>query len=218
MTIKILIVDDHSVLRSGLVMLLNAQEDIQVIGEAKCASEAIKLLQSIEPNVIILDINLPDKNGMKLAEEIIAEYKSPKILFLTMHDEAEYIGKVLQIGGAGYILKNAADNELIDAIRAVYRGEFVLYRGLKEKVAQQIREKRNKNSRILPEIQFTKRENDVLRLVALGYTHQEIADKLFLSIKTVETHKSNIMDKLKTKKRSDLVKYALQNGIIKQGD
>lgn len=218
MKIKIIVIDDHTVLRSGLTMLLNSQEDMEVIGEAGCASQALSVLKEVKPDIILLDINLPDKNGMELAEDIIETYRNPKILFLTMHDEAEYIGKVLQIGGAGYILKSAADKELLDAIRAVYRGEFVLYKGLKENVAQQLRDRNKKHESSFSEVQFTKRELDVLRYVALGYTHQEIADLLFLSIKTVESHKAHIMDKMRTKKRSDIVKYALEHGIIKPGD
>ncbi|OEF96471.1 response regulator transcription factor [Desulfuribacillus alkaliarsenatis] len=217
MAIKILVVDDHTVLRSGLVMLLNAQTDMEVVGEAGCSSEARKKIENLEPEIVLLDINLPDMNGMKLAEELIAENGHLKILFLTMHDEPEYVGRVLQIGAAGYILKSAADQELLNAIRAVYNGEFVLYKGLKENIAQQVR-KRTKGTEKLVEAQLTTREQEVLRYVALGYTHQEIANKLFLSVKTVETHKAHIMEKMKTKKRSDLVKYALNNEIIKSGD
>ncbi|OEH86625.1 hypothetical protein BHU72_10235 [Desulfuribacillus stibiiarsenatis] len=216
MTIKILVVDDHTVLRSGLAMLLNSQDDMEVIGEAGTAFEATALVAKLQPDVVLMDINLPDKNGMDLSAEIISVYGNIKILFLTMHDEAEYIGKVLQIGGAGYILKSAADKELLDAIRAVSRGEFVLYKGLKENVANQLMNKKQKAS--IQEVSLTKREADVLRLIALGYTQQEIADQLFVSIKTVESHKSNIMEKMNTKKRSDLVKYALEHDIIKVGE
>ncbi|WP_051321410.1 response regulator transcription factor [Chrysiogenes arsenatis] len=212
--IRILIVDDHAVIRSGLAMLLSAQSDMEIIAEASNAAETRAILKHSRPDIILLDVNLPDQNGLELAEDILRQYGLLKILFLTMHDEPEYVGRALQIGASGYILKSAADTELIDAVRAVYSGEFALQKGLRENIARRTARKLRTSDSVPPVASLTKRELEVLRLVALGYTQQEIAEELGVSSKTVETHKSNIMEKLNTKKRSTLVKYALAHGII----
>lgn len=212
--IRVLIVDDHAVIRSGLAMLLGAQADIEIIAEASNAAETRAILTRSRPDIVLLDVNLPDQNGLELAEDILRQHGLLKILFLTMHDEPEYVGRALQIGASGYILKNAADTELIDAVRAVYSGEFALQKGLRENIARRTARKPRAGDGIPPVASLTKRELEVLRLVALGYTQQEIAEELGVSSKTVETHKSNIMEKLNTKKRSTLVKYALAHGII----
>nr|WP_246347354.1 response regulator transcription factor [Desulfurispira natronophila] len=197
-------------------MLLNAQGDMTILAQAGSAAEAMELLKQVKPDLIILDINLPDKNGMELAEGILRKYGLVKVLFLTMHDEPEYVSRVLEIGASGYMLKNAADTELINAIRSVMHGEFALHRGLTDNIARQKYRKFSKENIAVapPKASLSKRESEVLCLITLGHTQQEVADQLGISIKTVETHKSNIMDALGTRKRSDLVKYALAHGLI----
>lgn len=212
--IRILIVDDHAVIRSGLAMLLGAQADIEIVAEASNAQETRAILERTRPDIVLLDVNLPDQNGLELAEDILRQHGLLKILFLTMHDEPEYVGRALQIGASGYILKSAADTELIQAVRLVYNGEFALQKGLRENIARRTARKSRIAEGLPPVASLTKRELEVLRLVALGYTQQEIADELGVSAKTVETHKSNIMEKLNTKKRSTVVQYALAHGII----
>ncbi len=214
--ITILIVDDHAVLRTGLKLLLESQADMEIIGETGSGIEALKLAKELKPRVILLDLSLEDLNGIDILSELKAIDPSIKILVLTMHDDEGYLHKVLEGGGDGYILKKAADIELITAIRAVNRNEVFLDPSLTRAVLKNIYNTHRQESADgeKKEEILSNREKEVLRLVALGYTNKQIAKELVVSIKTVESHKARIREKLNMSYRSDLVKYAIQKGLI----
>lgn len=217
--IRIVIADDHSVVRAGLRYLINAETDMQVVGEAGDGDEALKLTRELRPDILLLDISMPFCNGFTVVERIAAEMPLVKVLVLSMHEDCEYVEKALAAGAAGYIIKRAADNDLITGIRVVSQGGVFIHplvarflvdalqKGAKGKGhPDKNSEKRNTH--------LTSRETEVLRLVALGYTNQEIAEALGLSVKTVESHKGNISWKLNLTSRAELVRYALQQGLI----
>ena len=219
--IRVLIADDHAVLRAGLRMLLDAQLDMTVVGEAETADQAIAMDVELCPDVVLMDLTLPscagDASGGPAGLEAIRRIKAgrpgARVLALTMHDDEGYVRAVLEAGGAGYVLKRAADTELLSAIRAVWQGGTYLHpehmRTLLEEPAAEPEPKTDDAYERLSE-----RERQVLRLVALGHTSQQVADMLYLSVKTVETYKARGMNKLGLKGRAALVRYALQRGIL----
>lgn len=216
--IKLLLVDDHAVFRAGLKMLLNAQPDMEVVGEAASGEEALRKIREIRPELALIDITMPGMGGLEAIERIKADFPSVKVLVLTMHDDEGYLRQVLRAGGSGYVLKKAADTELLSAIRAAYRGEVFLHPAHAKAVVEELILKRS--PREGPGRReyggLSPREQEVLKLVALGYTNQQIADKLFVSVKTVEVHRAHIMEKLNLRSRVELVRYALQKGILKK--
>ncbi|RJX23700.1 MAG: DNA-binding response regulator [Dethiobacter sp.] len=214
--IGILIVDDHAVLRTGLRLLLDSQKDMEIIGETGSGMEALGMAADLKPRVILLDLSLDDINGLEILSELKAIDPYIKVLVLTMHDDEGYLHKVLEGGGDGYILKKAADIELITAIRAVNRDEIFLDPSLTRAVLRSIYNSNNRDAQEHSgdEDILSNREKEVLKLVALGYTNKQIADQLVVSIKTIESHKARIREKLNMNYRSDLVKYAIQKGIL----
>lgn len=213
--IRLLLADDHAVLRAGLRVLLNAQPDMEVVGEAGDGHEAVYKARELKPDIILLDITMPGKGGLEVIAEIIEENPGIKVLVLTMHDDESYLKKVLKSGASGYVLKKVADTELLSAIRSIARGEMFLDSSMARVLVSELFSKTSVTAEN-ESVPLTEREKEVLRLIALGYTNQEIATHLVLSIKTVETHKARIMDKLGLRKRSELVRYALKKGIITQ--
>jgi two-component system response regulator NreC len=213
--IRLLIADDHTVLRAGLTMLLNAQPDIEVVGEATDGREAVEKARALRPDVVLMDITMPGVGGLEATKQICRALPKTKVLVLTMHDDESYLKQFLQAGAAGYVLKKAADTELTDAIRAVYRGDVFVYPSLTKALLNDYlgtpsaAQKEEEEKELLSE-----REREVLKLIALGYTHQQIADRLYLSIKTVETYKTRLMEKLNLRGRADLVRYALSRGWL----
>ncbi|HBV86058.1 response regulator [Desulfosporosinus sp.] len=209
--IRLLLADDHAVLRSGLKMLLNSQKDMVVIGEAKSGLEAITQGKELNPDIVLLDISMPGMSGLEALEKI-RKNSSAKVLMLTMHADEKYLQEALQVGASGYVLKQAADTELLQAIRDVAKGEIYLDSHLAQNLVKSIylSERESKHSDSV----LTEREKEVLKLVALGYTNKEIAESLQVSVKTVETHKSRMMEKLRCRKRSDLVRFAIDNGYV----
>ena len=209
--IRLLLVDDHTVLRSGLRMLLDANSDMLVVGEADSGEEAIRKVKQTNPDIILLDISMPGMGGIEALERI-KQISEAKILMLTMHADEEYLKEGLQAGASGYVLKQAADSELIGAIRKVADGQVYLDSGMAQSLLTAIYNpsgnKSNTNSAL------TDREREVLKLIALGYTNKEIGEILVVSVKTVESHKTKIMEKIKCKKRSEMVRYAIENGYI----
>ena len=220
--IRVLIADDHAVLRAGLRMLLDAQLDMTVVGEAETADQAIALDVELCPDVVLMDLTLPSgagspsggPAGTEAIRRIMAGRPGARVLALTMHDDEGYVRAVLEAGGAGYVLKRAADTELLSAIRAVWQGGTYLHpehmRMLLEDPTAEPEPRTDDAYERLSE-----RERQVLRLVALGHTNQQVADMLFLSVKTVETYKARGLDKLGLKGRAALVRYALKRGILK---
>lgn len=214
--ISIILADDHAVLRSGLRLMLNSQEDLEVIGEAENGEQAIRLCREKQPDIILLDLNMPGLSGLDAIEDIKRDNPGTKILVLTMHDDEGYLKRVLKSGCSGYILKRAADVELISAIRAVYRGELFVDPSLVKHLVNDFigTKDPDEQSHVKTAGALSERENEVLKLIALGYTNKQIADELYLSVKTVETHKSKIKEKLNIRSRSDLVRYAMQKGLL----
>lgn len=213
--IKLLLVDDHAVLRAGLKTLLNAQPDMEVVAEAGDGNEALCQFTESSPDVVILDISMPGLTGMEVTREIKKRNSEAKVLALTMHDDESYLHKMLRAGAIGYLPKKAADTELLDAIRATYRGESFIHSSMTAGFMLKFRHNESSNKlKIQDQKILSSRESEVLSLVAMGYTDQQIADKLFLSIKTVQTYKSRLKEKLNIKGRAELVRYAIQHGLL----
>lgn len=213
--LRILLVDDHAVLRSGLRLLIDNQADLQVVGEAGTAAEALGKVRALQPDIIILDLNMPGMDGLTAIPLLQQESPQSRILILTMHDDVNYLQGALRTGASGYILKKAVDTELLMAIQTVMRGETYVHSAMSEKLLQKIDTQTVAlKTQVDPWDSLSDRERDVLRLVALGYTNAEIASELFLSVKTVETYRTRGMEKLNLQTRAQLVKSALARGIL----
>lgn len=212
MIMKILIADDHAVLRSGLKMMLNSQEDMKVVAEASSDSETVMLSEKHQPDIILLDITMPKHGGIKTIPEIKKKSPSSRILVLTMHDDDSYLKDVLKAGGNGYIIKKAADTDLLSAIRAVFRGESYIDPSMTKHLIFDMfgsgDQEKDEGS------QLSQRETEVLKYMALGYTNKQISETLYVSVKTVETYKVRIKKKLNVSRRSELIKYAINTGLI----
>lgn len=212
--LRILLGDDHAVLRAGLRVLLNLEEDIEVVGEAADGEEVVEMVEKILPDLVLLDLTMPKLSGLECIERILEKHPTINILVLTMHDDDEYMKAVIRAGGKGYVLKKAADVELLSAIRTVSRGELYIYPPMAAALLYQmvgpqtpeIKEKKDKG--------LSEREREVLKYLALGHTNHDIAELLHISVKTVETYKTRVMEKLDLRKRAELVRYAMENGII----
>ncbi len=212
--IRVLLADDHAVLRSGLRALLNLEPDMEVVGEASNGREAIELGQTLKPDVIVMDISMPEMDGLAAAKAIHEIGIPCHIVILTVHAEEDYLFQTLQMGASGYVLKSSADTELMDAIRAAQRGEVFLYPSAVKKVlGEYLKGARGEGGKGALEA-LTNREKEVLKLTAEGFTNQEIAEKLVISPKTVDTYRQRIMEKLNLHHRSQLVQYALKTGLL----
>jgi len=216
--IRILIADDHVVLRSGLRRLLNEQPDIEVIGEANDGNEAITRTDELVPDVLLLDITMPGLGGIDTIRIVKARMPKVAILVLTMHEDEGHFIEALKAGASGYVPKKAADTELIAAIRAVNRGEVFIYSSFaKTMVTRMIHGESSYQEEAVDRYErLSQREQEVLKAVAQGYTNQQIANQLYLSVKTVETYKARIMEKLNLHGRAELVRFALQHGLLIQ--
>ena len=215
--IRLLVVDDHPVVRAGLRTLLSAQDDMDVVGEADDGRAAIERAVALEPDVVVMDITMKGMGGLEATQEITRRLPDTKVLVLTMHENEEYLRQLLEAGATGYVLKQAVDTELVVAIRAVQRGEVFLYSSFSRLLlGDLVQNDEAEQPASQPDSydRLSQREREVLRLVALGHTNQEIADRLYLSVKTVETYRSRVMDKLNLRSRSALVRYALQRGLL----
>lgn len=211
--IRVLLADDHAVLRGGLRLMLNGQPDMEVVGEAGNGLDTVSMTAELQPDVILLDLSMPLLDGLGVIEKLQDVANAAKILVLTMHDDEGYLQKVLTRGARGYILKRAADADLLAAIRAVDGGNVYIEPSM---VGALVKMAMKPPAPDPVRTDLSDREKDVLRLVAMGFTNRQIADKLVISIKTVETHRSNIKDKLGIKGRADLVRYALQHKLINE--
>ncbi|MBI2755210.1 MAG: response regulator transcription factor [Chloroflexi bacterium] len=211
--IRVLLVDDHAVLRAGLKALLNAEPDIEVIGEAADGVEAVERGEALRPDVIVMDIQMPRLSGLDATRALRAKNIDSKVLILTMHAESQYLLPLLEAGGSGYVLKSGADTELIEAIRTVYRGEVFLYPAATKLLVDGYLDRTTRDE--VPYDGLTEREREVLSLVAAGYSGTEIAQRLVISPKTVDTYRERIMQKLGMRHRYELVRYALRKGMLK---
>lgn len=212
MSAKLFIVDDHPVFRAGLKTILMSETDFEIIGEAQSGEEALQKLNEMEPDIIVMDISMPGKDGIETTKEIRKSNSKVKILLLTMFSDEAYLKEGLASGAQGYVLKRAVDTELINAIKIVLNGEHYIYPTLIPYLYKQADEKVEASETDKPHL--SQRETEVLKLIALGYTQREISEELFVSIKTVETYKTRIMEKIGATKRSRLVKYAIKHNLI----
>jgi two-component system, NarL family, response regulator NreC len=213
-TTRILLADDHAVLRSGLRLLLETQPDLQVVGEAATGTETLNMAETLQPNLILLDLSMPHIGGLDALPMLRQIVPSAHILILTMHDDAQYLRKAIQSGASGYILKKAADVELLSAIRAVLRGEMYVHPSMTKSLLEDLLPQSGDTTEKESWDSLSDREQEVLKLVALGHTSAEIAEQLILSVKTVETYRARGMEKLGLRTRAALVRYALKSGLI----
>ena len=212
--IKILLVEDHTILRKGIQSLLEEEQGIEVIGEAEDGIAAMKSVEKDQPDIVLLDISLPYLNGLEITRKITKHYPKIKVLILTMHKSDEYAFELLSAGAKGYIIKQAAPNQLISAIREVSNGFIFLSPEISRKVLLRVNKKRSLNEGKKDRSQLSGRETEILQLIAEEHSPRDIARLLFISIKTVENHRYNIMQKLNIHNIAGLTKYALEKRII----
>lgn len=210
MATTVLVVDDHAVVRTGLKLLLSREEEIDVVGEAGNADEALLRARLLEPDVVLMDVVMPGKSGIETSRELLEELPETKILMLSMQDDPNYVREALSVGASGYVLKEAADTELVAAVREVAAGRRYVHPSLGARLAAaEAKARAEADSDPL-----SAREREVLRLLALGHTNQEIAKMLFISVRTAETHRAHILQKLRLSTRAELVRYALEHGLL----
>lgn len=214
--IKILIAEDHRTVRDGLKLIINAEADMTVIGEAANGREAITLAQELMPDVVLMDVSMPELNGLIATAKLKRTHPNIKILTLTRHTDNAYLQELLQAGVNGYILKQSPASELIRAIRAVAVGGNYLDSGITEKIFANYNEQGQKLRGEIRGKKLTERESEILRYIALGYSHLEIGDKMDISIKTVEAHKANTLKKLEIKTRREIMSYAILQGWLNE--
>jgi two-component system response regulator NreC len=201
--VQVLIVDDHAVVRSGLRLLLDANDDIEVVGEAGSARDAIFRARELKPAVVLMDVMMPDQSGIDVLPQLLHEQPDTKVLILSMQDDPRYVREAFSAGASGYVLKEAADAEVVAAVREVARGG----RYVNPELGARRRAEKDP---------LSDREREVLRLLALGHTNQEIAKQLFISVRTAETHRAHIMQKLGLQSRAELVRYAMTQGLLEE--
>jgi len=209
-TVRVLIVDDHAVVRSGLRLLLAAEDGIEPVGEAGNARDGLFQARALKPDVILLDVVMPDQSGIEVLPQLAHENPQAKVLVLSMQDDPHYVREAFAAGASGYVLKEAADAEVVGAIREVARGGRYVHPELGARlVAAEVDERRRE-----AEDPLSEREREVLRLLALGHTNQEIAKMLYISVRTAETHRAHIMQKLGLQTRAELVRHAIDRGLL----
>lgn len=213
--IGVLLVDDHAMLRAGMKMLIGAQPDLEVVGEAGTLRDAVEAARKLAPIVVTLDLTMPGGGGIDGVSKILAASPKSRVLVLTMHDDPAYVRSALALGAAGYIVKSAADTELIGAIRAVARGRVFV--DIQHEGGPQIFSAPTPRKQS-PFDSLSEREREVLLEVAKGYTNQQIADRVGLSVKTIESYRARLMQKLGLKDRSDLMRLAVEAGLLKASD
>lgn len=216
--IRVLVADDHPILRSGLRLLLSAEPDMEVVGEAHTGQEAIDKVRELEPDVVVMDIAMPQMSGLEATTRISDLGLQTKVLILTVHAESDYLLPVVRAGGSGFVRKSQADTDLLEAVRAVHRGEVFLDPPATKMLLEDYLGRVRAGKETDTYQKLSEREREVLKLTAEGYTSQEIADRLVLSPKTVDTYRGRVMDKLNLHHRADLVKYALRRGLLRSSE
>ncbi len=216
--IRVLVVDDHTVVRAGIRLLLDAQSDIEVVGEAKDGLEGLSQAQELKPDVLLMDITMPGMEGVQATKVVKEACPQVQILALTMHEDAPHFFRMLQAGASGYVVKGADPEELLSAIRAVSQGKAYLFPSLARKLLDDYLERLEVGEEGDTYARLTNREREVLKLIGEGHTGREIAEMLFLSKNTVERHRTNIMDKLGMHNKSQLIRLAIRKGLVKLED
>jgi two-component system response regulator NreC len=212
MSIRVLIVDDHAVFRAGLKLLIDAEDDLEAVGEAGTARDAVFQARALKPDVILMDVVMPDQSGLDVVPTLLHERPETKVLVLSMQDDPHYVRQAFANGASGYILKEAADTEVVAAIREVAAGSNYVHPA----VGARLIAAETEEAKRAEEDPLSDREREVLRLLALGHTNQEISAQLFISVRTAETHRAHIMQKLRLSSRAELVRYALEQGVLEQ--
>jgi two-component system response regulator NreC len=210
--IRILIADDHAVVRSGLRALLTVDPELEVVGEAESGATALSLAETLRPDLVLLDITLPDESGIKVAQRLKERFPALAVLFLTMHEDDSLLHEALRTGASGYVIKRAEEGEILQAIHAANRGDLYVHPAMTRALLQQaVTSEHRKGAPVDP---LTRRELDVLRLLAKGNTNRQIAEILGLSMRTVENHRANLMGKLGLESRVELVNYAEEHSLL----
>jgi two-component system response regulator NreC len=210
--IRAVVVDDHAVVRSGIRLLLDREDDIEVVGEAGNAKDAVFRARALKPDVILLDVVMPGQSGIEVLPSLLKEAPNARVLVLSMQDDPSYVREAFAAGASGYVLKEAADEEVVAAVRAIADGRSYVHPALGARlVAAEAQERAAAEADPLSD-----REREVLRLLALGHTNQEIAKMLYISVRTAETHRAHIMQKLRLETRAELVRYALSHGLLEE--
>ena len=213
MTTRILLADDHALVRAGIRRILEAEPDLSVVAEASDGAEAVELARTTVPDLAVLDISMPRMTGLQAAREIARRASSVRILMLSMHDNEQYFFSALKVGACGYVLKSAADEDLVAACRAAMRDEPFLYAGVADTLVRDVLDRMRRGQRI-PRAVLTEREDEVVKLIAEGHSSKEIAAELVISVKTVERHRANVLAKLGMRDRTELTRYAIRAGLI----
>jgi len=211
---KIVIADDHAMVRDGVRNLIKQNKDYSVIGEATCGKEALALFDSMRPDLLILDISMPDMNGMEVSREILHNRPDANIIILSMYDDEDYVSRCLEVGVKGYVVKSESGSELDYAIRSVLQGKNYFSRHAQNVIFKKYTQTVNRKKQREELIKLTKREIEIIKLIAEGFTSQQMADKLFISPRTVETHRANLMKKVGVKNAVELVKKAQQLELL----
>lgn len=212
--IRILLVDDHTLMRTGVRMVLQAEPDMEVVGEASDGDAGVRMAEELRPDVVLMDLSMPGTGGLEATRRVTAAGHDTRVLVLTMHGEEEYLVPVLEAGGSGYVTKQSADTDLVEAVRVVARGDVFLYPSAATVLTRSLRTPRQATPRDDTLHLLSPREREVLTLTAEGYSSTEIGDQLHLSHKTVETYRQRLMDKLDLHHRSELVRFALTRGLL----
>ncbi len=212
--IRLLLVDDHKIVRAGLKMLFQAEPDIEIVGEASSGASALDCVAELQPDVVVMDVAMPGMSGIEATRRIKAERPETAVIALTMHEDEQYFFQMLAAGASGYVPKRAAPDDLVSAIRAVSQGQVFLYPSLAKLLVADFLQRSDPEVELAPAAELTPREREVLTCIAEGYTNREIGEKLTISVKTVDRHRENIMHKLNMNSRVDLVKYAIEKGLI----
>lgn len=211
--LKILIADDHKMFRDGIIAILEKEEDIEIAGEAGNAQEVFDALAKEKVDILLLDVSLGNNNGIEITKTLKNRYEELKIVFISMHSESNYVMSALEVGAAGYLLKDAGKSEMLTAIRAVANGGTYYGKKVSQILMEHLQRKNFKSPKEEEKVMLTRRELEVLKLLASEFSNQEIADKLFISSRTVDTHRRNLLEKLKLKNNAGLVRYAIKNGL-----
>jgi two-component system, NarL family, response regulator NreC len=211
-SIRVLVVDDHAVVRAGLRRVLDAEPDIETVGEAPNAERAVFEAMAHKPDVVLLDVVMPGKSGIEIIPTLQQNAPRASVLVLSMQDDPRYLREAFEAGASGYVLKEAADTDVVDAVRAVAAGERYVHPVLGARLVEAEAAERRR----LEEDPLSEREREVLRLLALGHTNQEIAKLLYISVRTAETHRAHVMQKLRLSSRAELVRYALSEGLLEE--
>ncbi len=209
---RILIIDDHAIVRTGLRTLLQSEPSLELVGEASGGYEAIELVAETSPDIILLDLSMPDLDGIAVTKKLAPKYPELRILILTIHEDKALVREAIKSGASGYILKRAAESELVSAINVLMRGDMYVDHALLSTLVEDTVEKPSHNRELIEAL--TPREKDVLGLIVLGYTNRQIGEELSISVRTVEGHRSNLSEKIGSHSRADLVRYARENDLI----